>query len=384
MKSYIQQEFEKIYGKPADKVFFAPARVNLIGEHIDYNGGLVMPCALENGTYLAIRKTESNSFVFRSLNFPEAVHQVEINSKGYTKNGSLWINYPLGCIDYFTRNGAKISGLEFLFYGNIPNGGGLSSSASIELVTSFALNSLFNLGKNQVDLVKISQQVENKFVGVNCGIMDQFAIGMGKKNHAIILDCQSLEYSYTPFVLEQDTLLIINTNKERKLAESKYNERRATCEAALEIFNKTEKFKDLCSVPMEYFEQHKHMLTDEMQQRVKHVISENLRVKESEKALKSGDIQRFGQLMSASHKSLMEDYEVTGKELDTIYLESVDFEGITGVRMTGAGFGGCAIALVKNDRVEAYKKHIIEIYTEKIGYAPSIYEVGIGDGTREI
>ncbi|CEN51561.1 galactokinase [Capnocytophaga canis] len=384
MKAYIQESFEQAYGKPADKIFFAPARVNLIGEHIDYNGGLVMPCALGNGTYLAVRKTEDNMFTFRSLNFPDSVHQVPVNTKGYTKQDSLWINYPLGCIDYFTREGATLSGLELLFYGNIPNGGGLSSSASIELVTTFALNTLFDLGKNQVELVKISQQVENKFVGVNCGIMDQFAIGMGKEDHAIILDCQTLEYTYTPFVLKDDTLLIINTNKERKLADSKYNERRATCEAALEIFNKTENFKDLCSIPAEYFEANKHLLTPEMQQRVKHVIYENLRVKASEKALKLGDIEKFGELMSASHKSLMEDYEVTGKELDTIYLESVNFEGVTGVRMTGAGFGGCAIALVKNDRVDAYKKHIEKVYTEKIGYAPSIYDVNIGDGTREI
>lgn len=384
MKKYIETEFQKMYGKPADRVFFAPARVNLIGEHIDYNGGLVMPCALENGTYLAIRKTDTNTFVFKSLNFPQNTHSVEINPNGYTKDGSLWINYPLGCIDYFTREGATFSGLEFLFYGNIPNGGGLSSSASIELVTSFALNSMFDLGKNQVELVKISQHVENNFVGVNCGIMDQFAIGMGKEHHAIILDCQSLEYSYTPFVLQEDTLLIINTNKERKLAESKYNERRATCEEALEIFRKDADFKDLCSIDADYFEANKNKLTPEMQKRVKHVIYENLRVKESEKALKSGDIKRFGQLMSQSHQSLMEDYEVTGKELDTIYKESIDFEGVTGVRMTGAGFGGCAIALVKNHRVEAYKQHITKTYTEKIGYAPSIYEVGIGDGTREI
>lgn len=384
MKGYIQEEFEKNYQKTCERVFFAPARVNLIGEHIDYNGGLVMPCALGNGTYLGVRKTSDNAFYFKSLNFPESNFKVEISKEGYQKNGSLWINYPLGCIDYFTRQGVEFTGLEFLFYGNIPNGGGLSSSASIELVTCFALNEIFGLGKDPIELVKISQKVENHFVGVNCGIMDQFAIGMGKQNHAIILDCQTLQYSYTPFVLKDETLLIINTNKERKLAESKYNERRATCEEALEIFNKNENFKDLCSVPWEYFQQNKNLLTEEMQKRVKHIISENNRVKESEIALKNGDIKRFGELMSASHQSLMEDYEVTGVELDTIYLESIHFEGVVGVRMTGAGFGGCAIALIKNDRVEAYKKHIIENYTKKIGYSPSIYEVEIGDGTREI
>ena len=336
MKNFIEQEFQKIYKQPADKVFFAPARVNLIGEHIDYNGGLVMPCALENGTYLAIRKTNDNCFVFRSLNFPEIVEKIEINPKGYQKKDNLWINYPLGCIDYFTREGAEFSGLEFLFYGNIPNGAGLSSSASIELVTSFALNSLFQFNKNQIELVKISQKVENYFVGMNCGIMDQFAIGMGKKNHAIILNCQMLDYQYIPFLLKSHTLLIINT------------------------------------------------LTDEMQKRVKHVVYENHRVFESEKALKNNDIEKFGALMSASHKSLMEDYEVTGKELDTIYLESIDYEGVAGVRMTGAGFGGCAIALVQNDKVESYKAHITQKYTSIIGYAPTIYYASVGDGTREL
>lgn len=381
----MQEHFEQAYGAPAEQVFFAPARVNLIGEHIDYNGGLVMPCALENGTYLAIRKTEDNMLTFRSLNFPDSVHKVALNPQGYAKQGDLWINYPLGCVNYFTRHGAKFTGMEFLFYGNIPNGGGLSSSASIELVTCVALNTLYHLGKDQVELVKISQNVENQFVGVNCGIMDQFAIGMGKKNSAIILDCQTLDYSYTPFELKDDTLLIINTNKERKLADSKYNERRATCEAALELLNaQGNDFQDLCSVPAEYFEANKSLLTPEMQKRVKHVIYENLRVKESQEALKNNDVKRFGELMSLSHKSLMEDYEVTGKELDTVYLESIDFDGVTGVRMTGAGFGGCAIALVKNDRVEPYKKHITQAYTEKVGYAPSIYEVKIGDGARAL
>ena len=384
MKNFIEQEFQKIYQQSADKVFFAPARVNLIGEHIDYNGGLVMPCALENGTYLAIRKTNDNYFVFRSLNFPEIVEKIEISPKGYQKKDNLWINYPLGCIDYFTREGAEFSGLEFLFYGNIPNGAGLSSSASIELVTSFALNSLFQLNKNQIELVKISQKVENHFVGMNCGIMDQFAIGMGKKNHAIILNCQTLDYQYIPFVLKSHTLLIINTNKQRKLTDSKYNERRATCEEALKLFNKEANFTDLCSISPEYFESKKDILTDEMQKRVKHVVYENHRVFESEKALKNNDIEKFGALMSASHKSLMEDYEVTGKELDTIYLESIDYEGVAGVRMTGAGFGGCAIALVENDKVESYKAHITQKYTSIIGYAPTIYDASVGDGTREL
>lgn len=383
-KKFILDSFKSIYTQQAEAVFFAPARVNLIGEHIDYNGGLVMPCAIANGTYLAIRKTFDNTLKFRSLNFPDEVLEVPYTEQGYQKIGRIWANYPLGVVDYFIREGHKLSGMEMLFYGNIPNGAGLSSSASIEVVTTFALNQLFGLAKSPVEIVKISQNVENHFVGVNCGIMDQFAVGMGKKDHAIVLNCQTLDYHYTPFHLEDEKLLIINTNKERKLADSKYNERRATCEQALSVFNKTEHFADLCSVPYSYFNENKHLLDSEQQKRVQHVISENHRVIESFEALKRGDIAGFGSLMNASHKSLMEDYEVTGNELDTVYLESVDFDGVVGVRMTGAGFGGCAIALVKNDRVQAYKNHIMEVYTKKIGYSPAIYEVEISDGVREI
>lgn len=384
MLNYIKEEFKKTYDHDCDNVFFAPARVNLIGEHIDYNGGLVMPCALENGTYLAIKKTNDNTFKFRSINFPDDDFSIALNKNGYQKKSDLWINYPLGVIDLFLKEGIPLSGMEFLFFGNIPNGAGLSSSASIEMVTAYALNSLYNTKKNNVDLALLSQKVENHFVGVNSGIMDQFAVGMGKKDHAIILNCETLDYKHTPFVLKDETLLIINTNKRRTLADSKYNERRATCEAALERFNKTENFPNLCSIPPAYFEEHKSILTDEMQQRVKHVIYENQRVHLSEKALKNNDIITFGQLMNASHQSLMDNYEVTGKELDTVFKESITFDGVVGCRMTGAGFGGCAIALVKNNRVAEYKKYLTEKYTQKIGYEPTIYEATIGDGVKEL
>lgn len=385
MKDFIQEAFKKEYGTDCEVVFFAPARVNLIGEHIDYNGGLVMPCAISNGTYMAVRKTKDKRIKFKSTNFPQESFQIEVNSKGYQKEGDSWINYPLGVINYFTqKEHCSIDGLELLFHGNIPNGGGLSSSASIEVVTAYGLNTLYGLNIDKIELVKIAQRVENQFVGVNCGIMDQFSVAMGKKNHAMILDCQSLDYEYTPFKLKEDTLLVINTNKERKLAESKYNERRATCEKALQLFNKESDFTDLCSIPITYFEEHKDILDSLTQRRISHVIYENQRVKDSAKALKQGDISKFGALMNASHKSLMEDYEVTGKELDTVYLESVNFEGVKGVRMTGAGFGGCAIAIVRNNRVESYKNYIVKAFKEKIGYAPSVYEVEIGDGVRQL
>lgn len=384
MKKQIEKAFTDKFGKKPDAVFFAPARVNLIGEHIDYNGGLVMPCALETGTYLAVRKTEEPVLKFSSANFPDEDFKTELKTEKYQKEGDKWSNYPLGVVDYFIQNGKQLSGLEMLFWGNIPNGGGLSSSASIEVVTAFALNKLYDAGYTNVDLALLSQKVENQFIGVNCGIMDQFSIAMGKKDHAMILNCQTLDYECIPFDLKDKSILIINTNKERKLADSKYNERRATCEASLEILNKNGYFKDLCSVSPEYFEANKSGFNDEQQKRVKHVVNEQARVLESAKALQNNDIEAFGKFMNASHQSLMEDYEVTGAELDTVYLESKDFPGVKGVRMTGAGFGGCAVAIVDNDRVDDYIQHITKAYTDKIGYRPSISVGKAGEGVREI
>lgn len=384
MKQNILDAFQQHYGVAADAVFFAPARVNLIGEHIDYNGGLVMPCALETGTYLAIRRTEEPVLKFSSMNFPGEDFQIAYEEKKYEKDGKKWSNYPLGVVDYFLQDGKKLSGLEFLFFGNIPNGGGLSSSASIEVVTAFALNLLFNCGYSNVEIALLSQKVENQFIGVNCGIMDQFSIAMGKKDHAIVLNCQTLDYKYIPFKLEGKSLVIINTNKQRTLADSKYNERRASCEAALEILNQNADFKDLCSISPEYFEANKEVLDAEKQQRVKHVVNEQNRVIKGAEILQNNDIPAFGKFMNASHQSLMEDYEVTGLELDTVYLESKDFEGVDGVRMTGAGFGGCAIAIVNDDRIEDYKAHLIKNYTEKVGYEPSIFIGKAGDGVRQL
>lgn len=384
MKEQIVEAFRQKYGAEPDGVFFAPARVNLIGEHIDYNGGLVMPCALETGTYLAIRKTEEPVLKFSSTNFPGEDREVALEDKKYEKSGSEWSNYPLGVVDYFIQHGKKISGLEMLFTGNIPNGGGLSSSASIEVVTAFALNQYFDGGYTNVDLAKLSQEVENKFIGVNCGIMDQFSIAMGKKDHAIILNCQTLDYEYVPFNLKGQSLVVINTNKQRTLADSKYNERRASCEAALEIFNKEASFKDLCSMSPEYFEEHKSVLDEEKQQRVRHVVTEQERVLKSAEALKNNDLKAFGEYMNGSHQSLMNDYEVTGEELDTVHLESVNEPGVYGCRMTGAGFGGCAIAIVEDDKIEEYSKKIIKAYKDKIGYEPSLFAAKAGDGVREL
>lgn len=384
MKEQLTEDFIKKYGAAPDGVFLAPARVNLIGEHIDYNGGLVLPCALEAGTYLAIRKTDDPVLKFSSQNFPGEDTEVPYSSKKYEKSGSGWSNYPLGVVDYFNHDGHVLSGMEMLFYGNIPNGGGLSSSASIEVVTAFALNQLFGCGYSNIDIALLSQKVENHFIGVNCGIMDQFAVAMGKKDHAIVLNCQTLDYEYVPLNLNGQSIVIINTNKQRTLADSKYNERRATCEAALDKFREKEDFNDLCSIAPEYFEAHKSILDTEQQMRVKHVVNEQARVKKSAEALKNNEIDAFGQYMNQSHQSLMEDYEVTGDELDTVYLESRDFPGVRGVRMTGAGFGGCAVAIVDSGRVEDYKAHLTQKYTEKIGYEPSFLVANAGEGVRAL
>lgn len=381
MKDYIINQFKTYYNAVPDEVYFAPARVNLIGEHIDYNGGLVMPAALEYGTYLGIKKREDNELHFYSLNFPGEEYVYNLKDSPFVKDQDYWVNYPIGVINALIEKGIEFEhGYNFLYYGNIPNGGGLSSSASIEVVTAFALSdSKFT----PIDLALLSQKVENEFVGVNCGIMDQFAVSMGKKDYAIILDCETLEYEYAPLVLKDYKLVIINTNKERKLAASKYNERRATCEESLAILNQQgQEFQNLCSVPLAYFEMHQDKLSPEQQKRVRHVITEQMRVVESKKALSQHNILQFAALMNDSHTSLKYDYEVTGDELDVVNEESLKLPYVIGCRMTGAGFGGCAIALVQNDKVDDYKQAIEKSYTEKVGYAPTVIDVHIGDGVK--
>ncbi|MXV38731.1 galactokinase [Flavobacteriaceae bacterium Ap0902] len=381
MIDFIKEKFNEIYSADPDQIYFAPARVNLIGEHIDYNGGLVMPAALETGTYLALKERTDAEMHFYSVNFPDNQFVYNLEDAPFDKNESYWVNYPVGVINALMEKGTSFDkGYDFLYYGNIPNGGGLSSSASIEVVTAYALN---HAQLSKVDLALLSQDVENNFVGVNCGIMDQFSVAMGKKDHAIILDCETLEYDYAPFVLSDHQLVIINTNKERKLAESKYNERRATCEESLEILNQQgEEFANLCNIPYSYFEKHQDKLTEEQRKRVKHVITEQARVLKSKEALAKNDILEFGKLMNASHASLKGDYEVTGKELDTVNEESLKLPYVIGCRMTGAGFGGCAIAIVEKGKVDEYKKALEKSYTEIIGYAPTVIEMSIGDGVR--
>jgi len=379
MKEDLHKAFNNIYNKKADHSYFSPGRVNLIGEHIDYNGGLVMPCAITLGTYLLIAKNDDNVFRFRSLNFDE---QADVPVKqGYKKQGSLWYNYPTGVIEHFLIDGHKLQGIDMLFFGNIPIGSGLSSSASIEVVTAFALNDIFNCGYSKIDLVKLSKWVENSFIGLNSGIMDQFAVAFGEKDKALMLNCDTLDYEAVDSNLGEYVLAIINTNKPRKLAESKYNERVKECHEALAALQQELDIQNLCDIGPVTFEQHKHLITDPVVlKRATHVIEENDRVKKAAKALAANNLTEFGKLMYASHDSLRDLYEVSGKELDTVVEYSRTNSNVAGARMTGAGFGGCAIALVKGSAFDTFSKEVTAYYTDKIGYAPSVYSSLIGNG----
>jgi galactokinase len=383
MKDSLHKEFEKLYHKKAAAAYFSPGRVNLIGEHIDYNGGLVMPCAITFGTYLLVSPNEDNVFRFRSLNFDDTL-DIPVQTH-YTKTSEKWFNYPLGVMEYFLKDGHQLNGLDMLFYGDIPIGSGLSSSASIEVVTSFALNHLNNAGYSKLDLVKLSKAVENNFIGVNCGIMDQFAVAFGEKDKALMLNCDTLDYQAVDSNLGSHVLAIINTNKPRKLAESKYNERVQECAAALAVLKQELDINHLCDIDTATFNQYSRLITDNViYNRARHVIEENDRVKLAAKALSSNNLAEFGRLMYASHDSLRVLYEVSGKELDAVVEYSKTDNNVAGARMTGAGFGGCAIALVERDGFESFSQNVIKYYTDKIGYAPSVYSSLIGDGVGEL
>jgi galactokinase len=379
MKHTLHQEFNKIFNKEAENAYFSPGRVNLIGEHIDYNGGLVMPCAITFGTYLLTSPNEDGVFRFRSLNFSEK--QDIALQPAYEKIGENWFNFPIGVIDSFVKEGHELKGLDFLFYGDIPIGSGLSSSASIEVVTAFALNDIFNSGYSKLDLVKLSKSVENNFIGVNCGIMDQFAVAFGEKDKALMLNCDTLDYQAVDSNLGDYVLAIINTNKPRKLAESKYNERVEECQTALTALQQELDINYLCDIDADTFKKYQHLITNPIVlKRAKHVVEENDRVKLAAKALAGNNLNEFGRLMYASHDSLRDLYEVSGIELDTVAEYSKTNPNVAGARMTGAGFGGCAIALVKGDAFEEYSKGVTTYYTQKIGYAPSVYSSLIGNG----
>ena len=381
----LRDEFIKMYGDKPEKTFiyFSPGRVNLIGEHTDYNGGYVFPCALSYGTYLVIRKIRKNRIKFASTNFDFRI-SVDLEQIDQ-KQGNQWINYPLGVLNEFVKSGIKLTGLEMLFSGNVPNGAGLSSSASIEIVTAFAVNDLFNAGLNGVEMAKLGQRAENHFVGVNCGIMDQFASSMGKKDAAIFLNCDTLEYEHVPVKLNNYKLVISNTNKRRGLADSKYNERRSECEKAVEYLSNVRKINNLGELSPDEFQQLMGSIKEEnVLKRAKHVVSEIKRTKDAVKELQAGNLKKFGELMNGSHDSLRDDYEVTGIELDTLVEEARKIPGVIGSRMTGAGFGGCTVSLVKEDQVGRFIKEVGENYAAKTGLQADFYVAEIGEGARKV
>lgn len=383
----LKDAFTKVFGGEKEtKLFFSPGRVNLIGEHIDYNGGCVFPSAITYGTYAVVAPRDDQKVCLYSGNFEDrGIIEFDLTDLSHTED-EHWSVYVKGVMVQFKEAGFEIpTGFDSYVFGTIPNGSGLSSSASLELLVSQILKELHGYEISMVDMVKLSQKAENIYVGVNCGIMDQFAIGMGKKDYAIKLNTNDLSYEYAQANLGDNSILIMNTNKKRELADSKYNERREECDKALELLQAQSDIKFLCDLTVAEFEKVSHVLTDDvLYRRAKHAVTENERVKLAIEALANGDLNEFGQLLNQSHTSLRDDYEVTGKELDTIVELAWAQEGVLGARMTGAGFGGCAIALVQNDAVEAVKSAIAKGYKEVIGYDADLYVATIGDGTKTL
>lgn len=380
----LQEEFFKIFGT-GSKVFtfHSPGRVNLIGEHTDYNGGYVFPCALSFGTYGVVRKRSDDKVTFVSTNFDLLV-ECSLSKMQYLKEHD-WANYLKGIIVEFQNLGHNITGMDILISGNIPNSSGLSSSASVEMLMAVILNDLFECNIDTVELVKMTQHSENEYIGVKCGIMDQFAIGMGRKDSAMLLNCDTLEFEYIPVILKNHKLVISNTNKRRGLADSKYNERREQCEKAVAFLNTKFSIKYLGELTVEDFEEYKYLILDEtVLKRAQHVVYEIHRTIEATLALRQNNIKLFGKLMTQSHNSLRDLYDVTGIELDTLVLEALKIEGVVGSRMTGAGFGGCTISIVENDKVDEFIQKVGKSYLEKMGYEASFYIAQIGNGTSQI
>lgn len=384
--SMLQDNFINVFNVKDQHLFFSPGRVNLIGEHTDYNGGHVFPCALSFGTYGIISKRNDRKVRLYSMNFEDlGVIEFSLDCMVYDKSHD-WANYPKAVIKTFENHGYRTEhGFDILFYGNIPNGAGLSSSASLEVLMAVIINDLNNFNLDMISMVKMCQEAENKFIGVNCGIMDQFAIGMGTEGCAILLDCNTLEYRYSKINMEGYKIVIGNTNKKRGLADSKYNERRSECETALAQIQTVKNINSLGELTEEEFEEVKNVITDPIvRKRAKHAVYENQRTLKAVKALENNNLLLFGKLISESHISLRDDYEVTGKELDTLVSLAWEMPGVIGARMTGAGFGGCTVSIVKEENVQNFIDTITKKYTEIIGYAPDFYVATISDGARKL
>ncbi|MGA2141147.1 MAG: galactokinase [Brevinematales bacterium] len=387
LRKELIREFTALYGgKEGDVfVFTAPARVNLIGEHIDYNGGLVLPADLDMYMTMAVRKRKDGKVIFRDLNFPETA---EANIfEPIVKNKEIqWVNYPIGVLKILTEKGYRIeAGFEVLFFSEIPGGAGMSSSAAFELVFAYGLSEIFQLGISKKNLAVICQKVENEFVGVDCGIMDQFSIALGEKDKAMLLNCETLDYRYIPLALGDYKMVLTNTNKPHKLVNSKYNERQAECKEGLADIKKVMDIENLCRLDSEQFKKVKDSITSPaVRKRVRHVVTENERVKEAAEALEKGDLKAFGKLMEKSHSSLRDDFEVTGIELDTLFEKARKFNGCIGTRMTGGGFGGCTISLVHGDKIDEFKDVVSKGYIEERGVAPSFYICESIEGVKRV
>lgn len=383
MKEMILNKFGEVFGETEGvKAYFAPGRVNLIGEHTDYNGGHVFPCALTIGTYGAARKRNDSKLRFYSMNF-EKLGVIESSLEELVPSKEAgWTNYPKGVMWAFGEKGMEVPfGMDLLLYGNIPNGSGLSSSASVEVLTGYILRDFFGFEASNQDLALIGQYAENHFNKVNCGIMDQFAIAMGKKDNAIFLDTAELSFTYAPIALAGAKIVIASSNKKRGLGDSKYNERRSECETALAELQQVVQIAGLGDLDEETFEKYQSAIKDEVRRkRAKHAVCENQRTIRAVEALKANDVALFGRLMNASHVSLRDDYEVTGIELDTLVEEAWKVDGVIGSRMTGAGFGGCTVSIVKDEAIDSFIEKVGRAYKEKIGYGADFYVVEIGDG----
>lgn len=380
----LKKSFKEAYGHEADAVYFSPGRVNLIGEHTDYNGGFVFPCALSFGTYLLIRKNGEKFVQFRSLNQPEVVKVTFDKLTERLENS--WVNYPLGVFAQYVKRGVTFEeGFDIMIWGDVPNGAGLSSSAALEVVTAFALNDQLGTGLSRTELAKIGQKAEHEFALVNCGIMDQFASANGKKDHAIFLNCDTLDFELVPVKLEGVKVVISNTHSPHKLDSGAYNQRVAECKLAVEQLNKVRPIKYLAELTEAEFEKVQDAITDPVaHKRARHVVGEVQRTTDAVKALKAGDITLFGQLMNASHVSLRDDYEVTGPELDTMAEEAWKIDGVIGSRMTGGGFGGCTVSLVKEEAIEEFKEKVGAAYEAKINIKPDFYIAEIGNGAMKV
>lgn len=382
--SELKQKFIEKYGEGDFHGYFAPGRVNLIGEHTDYNGGFVFPCAISFGAYCMVRKTDRKTVKFASLNLP---FEAEVSVDDLNKPiGKEWVNYCIGVFAQFLKKGIKFEqGADILIFGDVPNGAGLSSSAALEMVTAMAVNETWEIGLERLELIKMSQKAEHEFAGVMCGIMDQFASGMGKANHAIFLNCDTLDYDLVPVELDGIKIVISNTNSPHKLDSGMYNQRVSECHAAVDAISKYKPIKVLAEVSWDEFLQFEDKIEDEVpRKRARHVISEIARTEQAVKELKAGNIATFGQLMNGSHDSLRDDYEVTGDELDTMVDEARKIDGVLGSRMTGGGFGGCTVSLVKDEAIDTFIAQVGKNYEAKTGLKPKFYVAEIGDGAKRL